>query len=249
MSSPQGRFAEEASRLNGRKLRDVEAYGKHLFYDFGSGELVHVHLGLFGRYFLHAGWPPPAPRESARLRIARPAKGPTVDLVGATECRLIDPATMDSVLSRLGPDPLRPGADPEEGWAKLQRRKTGIGLALMDQSVLAGVGNVYRAEVLAVHRLHPEQPANTISREEWDSMWRTLVGWLTVAVEEQVIITLDDEVLEKPRTELRKGEAQHVYKQDRCRRCGTEIRRWDLKGRWAYACEACQPLRTGGSDP
>ncbi|HEX4978641.1 MAG TPA: hypothetical protein VFV35_01130, partial [Acidimicrobiales bacterium] len=159
-----------------------------------------------------------------------------------TECRLVDPGVRAAILARLGPDPLRSDADPDLAWKKLERRRTPIGAALMDQSVLAGVGNVYRAEILHVHGIHPEQPANTISREQWESMWSTLVRWLRQGVKDNVIITVDPRVVGKPRSRIRKGEALHVYKQDRCFSCGGAVRRWDLAGRWAYACEACQQL-------
>lgn len=238
VSSPQGRFAEEAARLDERVLDDVEAYGKHLFYDFGAGDLVHVHLGLFGRFFRFDP-PPPAPRDTVRMRLS--GVKATVDLVGATECALIDPGVRAAILARLGPDPIRDDADPDLAWKKLQRRKTPIGAALMDQSVLAGVGNVYRAEILHVHGIHPEKPSNTVTRAEWESMWATLVTWMRHGVKDNVIITVEPKVVGKPRSRIRKGEALHVYKRDRCFTCGTEVRRWDLSGRWAYACERCQP--------
>jgi endonuclease-8 len=238
VSSPQGRFAEAAARLDERVLEDVDAYGKHLFYDFGAGDLVHVHLGLFGKFYRHPP-PPPAPRDTVRLRMS--GLDATVDLIGATECALVDPAVRDAILDRLGPDPLRKDADPDQAWRKLQRRKTPIGAALMDQSVLAGIGNVYRAEILNVYGVHPEAPANSVTRDQFDSMWATLVGWLRHGVKDQVIITVDPKLLGKPRSRIKRREALWVYKQDRCRRCGTEVRRWDLAGRWAYACETCQP--------
>jgi endonuclease-8 len=238
VSSPQGRFAAEAVRLDERVLLDVEAYGKHLFYDFGGGDLVHVHLGLFGGFTVHAP-PPPAPKDTVRLRIS--GLQATVDLIGATECRLIDPSVRDAVVARLGPDPLRRDAKPDRAFAKLQRRRTPVGAALMDQSVVAGVGNVYRAEVLNVLGIHPLLPANELTKEQFDELWKLLVGWLRHGVKDRVIITVDPKVVGKPRSRIRKGEALWVYKQDRCRRCGTEVRRWDLSGRWAYACETCQP--------
>jgi endonuclease VIII len=239
VTSPQGRFAEEAARLDERVLEDVEAYGKHLFYDFGGGDLVHVHLGLFGKFWRHEP-PPPPPRDTVRMRLS--GVKATIDLTGATECALVDPAIRDAIIARLGPDPIRKDGDPERAWKKLQNRKSSIGAALMDQSVLAGVGNVYRAEILHVHGIHPEQPANTITREQWDSMWSTLVKWLRQGVKDNVIITVDPKVVGKPRSRITKGEALHVYKQDACFTCGGEIRRWDLAGRWAYACENCQKL-------
>lgn len=238
VSSPQGRFVEEARLVDEQVLERVEAYGKHLFYDFGGGRLIHVHLGLFGR-FLHHQPPPPPPRGTVRLRLSGLAL--TVDLVGATECRLIDPAVRRAVVDRLGPDPLRRDADPEPAWRKLQRRRTPIGVALLDQTVLAGVGNVFRAEILHVHGIHPEAPADAVTREQFESMWSTLVGWMRHGVKDQVIITVDPKDVGKPRSRIGKGEALWVYKQQRCRRCGNEVRRWDLAGRWAYACEICQP--------
>jgi endonuclease-8 len=232
VSSPQGRFAAEAARLDERVLEGVEAYGKHLFYDFGEGDLVHVHLGLFGGFTRHDP-PPPAPRDTVRMRLS--SLEATVDLIGATECALIDPSVRDAVVARLGPDPLRRDARPERAFAKLQRRRTPVGAALMDQSVVAGVGNVYRAEVLNVHGIHPLVPSNEVTRAQFDSMWATLVGWLRHGVKDRVIITVDPKALGRRRSSIRKGEALWVYKQDRCRRCGTEVRRWDLSGRWAYA--------------
>lgn len=240
VSSPQGRFADAAARLDERVLEGVEAYGKHLFYDFGAGDLVHVHLGLFGKFLRHEP-PPPAPRDTVRMRLSSLAA--TVDLIGATECALIDPSVRDAIVARLGPDPLRRDAKPERAWLKLQKRKTPIGAALMDQSVLAGVGNVYRAEILNVLGVHPEAPANSLTREQFDELWRTLVGWLRHGVKDQVIITVDPKVIGKPRSRIQRREALWVYRQERCRRCGTEVRRWDLAGRWAYACETCQRPR------
>ena len=111
----------------------------------------------------------------------------------------------------------------------------------MDQAVVAGVGNVYRAEVLFVHGLHPEVPAREVPRETWDAMWATLVEWLRRGVRQQRIVTTDPAEIGKPRSRMRRDESLYVYKRERCRRCGTEVRRWDLAGRWAYACETCQP--------
>ena len=114
----------------------------------------------------------------------------------------------------------------------------------MDQKVMAGVGNVYRAESLFVHGIHPSRPANEVSRWEFDALWSTIVRMLRQGVEDARIITVaDDELvaLGVPRRRIRSKEAVYVYKKDHCRRCGTPIQRWDLSGRWAYACPACQP--------
>ncbi|MST31493.1 Fpg/Nei family DNA glycosylase, partial [Acidimicrobiaceae bacterium USS-CC1] len=131
--------------------------------------------------------------------------------------------------------PLRPDADGTAVWPRLARRRGPIGVALMDQSCVAGVGNVYRAEALWVHRIHPERPCATLSPEEWSGMWATLVTMLRAGLREGRIATV------RPGDAVPDGRTRWVYKQERCARCGGTVRRWDLAGRWAYACETCQP--------
>jgi endonuclease VIII len=239
VSSPQGRFSGAAAELDGQLLAGTDAYGKHLFHHYEDGRSVHVHLGLFGRFFVHDA-PAPAPRDTTRYRISGPER--TTDLVGATACELLTDTEVAAIVRRLGPDPIRTDADPDRAWAALQRRSVGIGRALMDQKVLAGVGNVYRAEVLFVHGVHPEVPSRALGRERFDALWETLVTWMRRGVRERRIITTDPAEIGRPRSRMRRGETTYVYKQDLCRRCGSDVRRYDLAGRWAYVCETCQPL-------
>jgi endonuclease-8 len=252
VGSRNGRFHAAAEQLTGTVLEATDAYGKHLFHRYEGERIVHVHLGLFGKVLHRSLVPgddpdappdPGEPRETSRYRVVGPDD--VIDLVGATACDLLTPDEVAALTARLGPDPLRRDADPDRAWAALQRRTVGIGRALMDQAVLAGVGNVYRAEILFVHGLHPEVPAREVPRETWDAMWADLVTWLRRGVRQRRIVTVDPEEVGKPRSRIRRHEATYVYKQDRCRRCDTEIRRWDLAGRWAYACETCQPRPRG----
>jgi endonuclease-8 len=237
VSSPQGRFAEGAAAVDGTRFLRASAHGKHLFHEYEGGRFVHVHLGLYGEFYRH-DVPPPEPRPTVRMRIEAPEV--VVDLIGATACELLDRGGVQAILDRLGPDPIKPRQDPSKAYERMRRSRTTIGQALMDQSVLAGIGNVYRAEVLHTHRIHPERPANTITVEEWQSMWQTLVRWLRQAVKDQVIITIDPRDFGKRRSNITRGEALYVYKRDACWTCAGPIRRWDLGGRWAYACEECQ---------
>lgn len=218
VTSPQGRF-RDASIVDGAVLVATDAWGKHLFHEYEGDRIVHVHLGIYGKFSVHDA-PPPQPRGTCRMRLA--ADDVTIDLVGPTTCELLDAEGKARVTRRLGPDPLRRGADPERAWAMLQRRRTSVGQALMDQSVIAGVGNVYRAEVLLAQGIHPERPASTLSRDEFDALWKTLRALLRKGVRENRINTRD------------------VYRQETCRRCGGPVRRFDLGGRWAYACANCQ---------
>ena len=229
VSSPQGRF--DADEVDGAVLEGTDAWGKHLFYEFEGERFVHVHLGIYGT-FTEQPLPLPAPRPTTRMRLV----GDTVayDLVGPTTCRVVGPAERDAVVARLGPDPLRRDADPERAFRTLQRRRTPIGQALLDQTVVAGIGNVFRAEVLFVHGIHPLRPATAIDRPTWDELWATLVRMLQAGVRAGRIVTV-------PRAEQHGGMTRYVYRNEHCLRCGTPVQRWDLAGRWAYACPRCQP--------
>jgi endonuclease VIII len=240
VTSPQGRMADDAATIDGQVLERVDPYGKHLFYRFGNDVTIHVHLGLFGK-FRRQSSPAAAPVGQVRMRLAGPSW--TVDLSGPTDCRSIGRDEEQQIRDRLGPDPIRKDADPERAWERIRKRKSSIGEALMDQKVMAGVGNVYRAESLFIHGIHPNRAANTITRAEFDALWVTLVDLLRRGVKDNRIITVDRSELADigPRSRLRSKEAVYVYKQDRCRRCHQDISRWDLAGRWAYACETCQP--------
>ena len=218
VSSPQGRFPD-ADLVDGAVLVATDAWGKHLFHEYEGDRFVHVHLGIYGTFTTHP-LPPPEPRPTTRMRVV--SDEVAVDLVGPNTCELLDEAGRDAVLARLGPDPLRPDADPDRVWAALQRRRIPIAQALLDQTIVAGVGNVYRAEALWTHRIDPLRPSNQLTRPEWDALWTTLVALMELGVQEQRIST------------------RNIYRQEHCPGCGTPVRRWDLAGRWAYACPSCQ---------
>ncbi|MBC8647699.1 MAG: Fpg/Nei family DNA glycosylase, partial [Thermoanaerobaculia bacterium] len=142
VSSPQGRFAREARRLNGRIFQRAEARGKHLFHHWEGGLIVHVHLGMFG-WFYRRGLTDGEPRPTVRMRLS--TREVIWDLIGPPTSELVTPLEHERILARLGPDPLapRPGAG-RFARALATHRKT-IGDALLDQRVAAGVGNIYRA--------------------------------------------------------------------------------------------------------
>ena len=244
VSSPQGRF-EEPELIDGDRFVSADAWGKHLFHRWESGHVVHVHLGLFGRFFRFVR-ARPVPRETVRMRLSRlEPEGDqlTLDLVGPTACGLLSRKELHALTARLGPDPLRADADPEKAWEKLRRRRGPIGPLLMDQAVLSGVGNVYRAEALFVHRIHPERPAPGVTRAEFDALWTWLVQALRKGVREKRIITVAEQAAHGGKTRSRRvprEERLYIYKASRCPECEGPVRRWELAGRFAYACERCQ---------
>jgi len=216
-SSPQGRAAETAAVLDGHVLERIDPYGKHLLYRFAGDRTLHVHLGLHGRFARVR-----EPRGAPRLRLATP-DGTTVQLTGPTACDLMDPSDEARLLARLGPDPLRADADPERARAALRRRRIPLAAALLDQSVLAGVGNVYRAEALHVRRLDPLLPARDLPREEFDLLWGTIAAQLADGVRRGRI-----------RTDPAKGGKRFVYRRARCARCDGPVSTAEVAARTLY---------------
>jgi len=156
VSSPQGRFADGAAVVSGRALRRASAWGKHLFHHYDDGPIVHVHLGLYGTFTefpVPTEKTQPLPVGQVRMRMVGADFG--TDLRGPTACEVIDEAQMDAVIARLGPDPLRRDADPSRAWSRIAKSQRPIGALLMDQSVVAGVGNVFRNELLFRHGIDP----------------------------------------------------------------------------------------------
>ena len=246
VSSPQGRFAASAALLDGQVLLDAQAWGKQLFVEFPGDRFVHVHLGLIGKFDVHAGVDEvPVPVGQVRLRIAHDTA--YADLRGASACELWTAEQRDAVIAAAGPDPLRLDADPSRAWERIRRSRLPIGALLMDQSVLAGVGNVYRAELLFRHRMHPLRPGKTLRRAQWLAMWADLVELMTEGVRTGRIDTVRPEHTPEamgraPRKDDHGGEV-YVYRRhgQPCLVCTRPVRTEVLQGRNSFWCPRCQP--------
>lgn len=242
-SSPQGRFAAESKAIDGRVLVAAEAWGKHLLLDVDDELWVHVHLGIYGRFTF--GEPPvPAAVGQVRLRMVGPRSW--TDLRGPNTCHLLDAAQRDVLLARLGPDPLRDDADPERAWARISRSRTPIATLLMDQSVVAGVGNIYRAEVLFRHGVDPMLPGKDVSHTLWTALWEDLRLLMKDGVRVGRIDTVrpehDPEVAGRaPRVDRHGGEV-YVYRRagQPCLVCGSQVRMETVGSRNLFWCPKCQ---------
>ena len=243
VDSPQGRFAAEAARLDGRRFRGAEAYGKHLFHHWEGGLVVHVHLGMAGWFYRHPA-PAPVPRPTVRMRLA--TRAVTSDLIGPPRCELVTEAERLAILARLGPDPLRPDADPRAAWEALKRRpRRTVGDALLDQRVLAGVGNIYRNEALFLAGVHPLRTARGVTVAEWRRLWDTLRRLMRRGVAQSGIRTVEPGEAPHALSLRAARDAFYVYQEQVCRRCAGPIREFPLSGRRMFACPRCQPRRAG----
>lgn len=239
VSSPQGRFSEGAAAVSGRVLRKATAWGKHLFHHYDGGCAVHVHLGLYGT-FTDFERSAPIPVGQVRMRMLGMQFG--TDLRGPTVCEVIETAEIAAVVARLGPDPLRTDADPSQAWRRLAKSSRPIGALLMDQGVIAGVGNVYRSELLYRHRIDPFRSGATITADEFEAMWNDLVALMKIGTRRGRIVVVRPEH-DHGAPSYRKGRPRtYVYRRagERCRLCNTEIHTAILEGRNLFWCPGCQ---------
>lgn len=238
VTSPQGTFAAGAALVDGHVLNQVTAHGKHLFAGFGE-RIVHVHLGLFGKYIAGTG-DPPEPRGALRMRWV--ADEHWTDLRGATACEVLNPDEVDTILARLGPDPLQPRARGEAAYARIARSRAPFAGLLMDQTVLSGVGNVYRAEILFRHRIPPYLPGRQLARDRWEKLWSDLVTLMRAGLRTGRIVTTRPQDRDRQRGYVRSEDAHYVYRRTGlpCRVCGTPITMQLLALRKLYWCPTCQ---------
>ncbi|MET3811602.1 DNA-formamidopyrimidine glycosylase family protein [Arthrobacter sp. UYEF3] len=287
VSSPQGRFVQGAAVLNGHVLTGSMAHGKHLFLGFEHGLVLHVHLGLYGAWDFggdsefrgassigaprkvgerelygdsgpdseYAG--PPAPVGAVRVRLA--SGHGWADLRGATTCETLTEAEADAVAARLGPDPLRNILGDRDSFiAGLAGKRTPLATLLMNQSLIAGVGNVYRAELLFRQRLDPWLPGTALSAEAAGRLWNDTVAMMSDGVRYGRIITTparywsghgspEHDSSEHDSSEPGRGlpapeDSHFVYRRQGmdCRDCGTAVVLTEHAARKLYWCPGCQ---------
>lgn len=249
VDSPQGRFAAGAARLDGRVLAGAQAHGKHLFLGFADDAAdrpdawLHVHLGLYGKWAFGLG-DPPEPRGAVRVRFATKDAADDdawAELRGPTACEVLTEDDVAHVRARLGADPLRRDADAGGAGERVRRSRAPLGALLMQQEVVAGVGNVYRAEALFRQRLDPWAPGRRLDEEAWDALWTDLVVLLRDGVRRGRIVTTLPADRER-RGAVRRVDAHYVYKRTGlpCRLCGTPVVAEPMVGRTLYRCPSCQ---------
>lgn len=306
--SPQGRFAEGASVLDGREMAAVRAVGKQMFAEFEGDVWLRVHLGMYGAWdfageietdatiasangrmgqtnqrgtvlagepILDAAgensltsigaprrarvhvrmseqttgladdgeqWPPPVVGQ-VRLRLMTEIT--CADLRGPTACALQTPDDVAATVAKLGPDPLVDDtSEGEERFTAVVRRKpTPIGLLLMDQAVVSGIGNVYRAEMLFRANLDPHTPGRDVPDEVVRGLWRDWVRLLAIGVETGQMMTMDGLSPEDYRKAMAHRDDRHwVYHRAGlpCRVCGTAVVLEEMGARKLYWCPRCQ---------
>lgn len=237
VDSPQGRFGD--SRLvDGQRLLSASAVGKQMFLHFGDDLILRIHLGIYGKWRFHKG---SVPEVTGQVRARFRVPGVTAELRGPTVCEVIDAEELATVYRRLGPDPLNvdeQGLEFARFAARVQKSATSIGLLLMNQEVISGIGNVYRAEILFRARINPHTPGNQLKPRKIKEIWDDSVELLRMGVIHGVMITRDEFIDEDPG----KSERNFVYKREGklCRNCKKKVLLEVAAGRKLYWCPGCQ---------
>jgi len=240
--SPNARSSEVAALIDGATLRRVEAVGKHLLYDFGEDRLLHVHLGRFGN-FRQGSMPLPEVRGIVRFRMY--TETDWFELRGAIAIEIYDAAMRGLLEDRIGPNPLDPAAQPKRAYDRIVASRTAIGLQMMDQSIVAGIGNIYRSEVLFLNGVNPLDPGSTLERKTWRAIWKDLARVMAHGADVGRIVTTWPKDRKKAIGPVRAEDRLYVYHRTAlpCRRCGTLVESAELGKRSIFWCPQCQPAR------
>ena len=186
---------------------------------------------------------PPEPIGAVRVRLLTDVT--CADLRGPTACDVLLPEEVQAVIDKLGPDPIvDAGRAAEDRFtATVLRKPTPIALLLMDQSVVSGIGNVYRAELLFRARLNPHTPGRTVPEETVRALWKDWVTLLRVGVKTGQMLTMDGlRGAAYERALASRADRHWVYHRTGlpCRVCGTAILMEEIGGRKLYWCPVCQ---------
>jgi endonuclease-8 len=238
VDSPQGRFASEAKLINNRVLVQARAIGKQLFLDFDNELTCRIHLGIYGKWRFTSQKDKELP---GQVRARFFTKEFLADLRGPTVCEVIDSKSVKLVEKRLGPDPTNPDPRKKELARfvdRVQSSKSSIGLLLMNQDVVSGIGNVYRAELLFRAGISPHVLGNELTIEQIKSIWVDAVKLMKVGVATGFMITRDEQLKKNPV----KAERNFVYKREgeKCLRCGALVAIEMMNSRKLYWCPGCQ---------
>ncbi|WP_028045422.1 Fpg/Nei family DNA glycosylase [Cellulomonas sp. URHE0023] len=281
VTSPQGRFAAGARRIDGQVLVASRAVGKQLFLEFESGDVLRVHLGLYGAWDFFGrltpltagdvargsmGAPrlrravrmgegerevgaaadasqpfPPEPVGQVRVRLA--SADTVADLRGPSACEVLDPSEAATAVARLGPDPAAPTSDARGVMIdRLTSRSVAVGQLLMDQAVVAGIGNIYRAELLFRARLDPHTPGRRVPSDVAGALWDDWAVLLAEGIRTGVIVTRDLAPADRINALTDPTLRTWVYHRTGlpCLVSGTPVVVETMAGRNLYWCPTCQ---------
>ena len=233
-----------AARLRGQQIRAARRRGKYLWLELDSGEALLAHLGMSGQMRIQ----PPGAADETHLRVRM------VFADGGPELRFIDQRTFGGLSveevdagqptpgAHIARDPMDPCFDRDAVVAGIRRRRTGLKRALLDQTLVSGIGNIYADEALWRARLHGARPTATLTAAQGHALLRAATEVITEALAaggtsfDALYVNINGASGYFDRSLVAYGQAGRP-----CPRCGTAIRRESFMNRSSYTCPQCQP--------
>lgn len=244
----EGGAADFVARLSGRTIDGVRRRGKYLWLPVGDDGLV-AHLGMSGQLLVGPPDAPLSPHVRIRFRFDD----------GGTDLRFSDQRTfghllvaadgadLPSVIAHIAPDPLEAAFDLALLTSRMRARKTGIKRALLDQSLVSGIGNIYADEALWRVKLHWARASDRLRRGQIADLMDAVVDVFNEALKDGGT-SFDTLYVDVNGESGYFGRSLNVYGRagEPCPRCGALIRRDPFMNRSSYSCPVCQPRPRNG---
>ncbi|MGH3828830.1 MAG: bifunctional DNA-formamidopyrimidine glycosylase/DNA-(apurinic or apyrimidinic site) lyase [Pseudonocardiaceae bacterium] len=233
-----------AARLGGRLISAARRRGKYLWLELGDAQALLAHLGMSGQMRIQ---PPGAADEThLRVRLRFADDGPELRFIdqrtfgGLSVADVVD--GLPTPVAHIARDPMDPGFDRDAVLARIRRRRTGLKRALLDQTLVSGIGNIYADEALWRARLHGARPTATLTAAQGRTLLRAVTDVLTEALAaggtsfDALYVNINGASGYFDRSLAAYGQAGRP-----CPRCGTAIQRESFMNRSSYTCPHCQP--------
>jgi formamidopyrimidine-DNA glycosylase len=232
-----------ARELEGERVGSVDRRGKYLIVRFESGRVLLIHLRMTGSLLVaRRGELPEDPHRRAVVRLDDGSDVAYRDVRRFGTWLLVEPGELDSYLAtRLGQEPLEPAFTPRELGRLLESRRGAVKAVLLDQRVLAGLGNIYIDEALWYARIHPLRPAHDLIPRELRAIHRGIRRALQAGIERQGATLRDYAMPDGARGSMQDEFKVYGRAGEPCVRCRTPIEKARVAGRGTWYCPACQP--------
>jgi len=249
-------FEQFKKEIKGKEIKDVKRRGKNILFELSRNKTLLVHQKLTG-HFLLGKWqkvdnkwtPPPGPLlEKVNTYIHLLFTLGNGQMLALSDLRKFAKAELwesdklkeSEVLKSLGPEPLEKSFTFKKFKEVLSNKKGEIKQVLMDQTVIAGIGNIYSDEILFEAKVHPFKDASELSETELKKIYRAIKKILPLAVKLQGESISDYRALSGKRGFFDKARKVYRREGEKCSRCGTKIKRAKIGGRSAHFCPKCQ---------
>ena len=224
------------------RLLGVERVAKNIILKTSEETFIQIHLAMTGRLLLRKVGRPKDKYQKLALKLSKKGKSLELrfcDMRMFGKVVVLDKQGFLNLKEKYGPEPIDPLVTAEKFYEAIQKRNTKIKNALLDQSVIAGLGNVYAIDALWIAQIHPETKTKAIDEKQAESLLKASREILNEGIKNRGI-TIDSfvDAFGKP------GNQQNffrVYRQEECKRCGSNIEFKKLNGRGTYFCPICQP--------